>query len=130
MCEKISSVENIKDLIRSRDSEEIAVLEQELYVRLRGKEDILFEIADDPQELINVRAMATRLFIARVFRLSPENPYLEGLADHLSNHKSALIRLGALLGYSDVGKIDCVCKYLSDPHSTLVEQVREILDDA
>ena len=70
-AERVVSVARIKDVIRSRDYEQTEVLERELYLQLKGQEDILCDIVDDPQELINVRAMATRLFIAHVLRASP-----------------------------------------------------------
>ncbi len=128
--ERIWSVERIKDIIRSRDSEQIAVLEDDLYDRLNGQEDIFSHIANDPQELINVRAMAARLFIATVFRLGSSGAHLQALADPLSRHRSPLIRLGVLLGYSDAGNMECVRKFLADPHPAVAEQALEILEDA
>ena len=129
-AERVVSVARIKDVIRSRDYEQTEVLERELYLQLKGQEDILCDIVDDPQELINVRAMATRLFIAHVLRLVPKQPHLEALAEGLSRHQSPLIRLGALLGYSDSEKIECVKEFLSDPHPAVVEEAKEILEDA
>lgn len=128
--ERMRSVERIKDVIRSRDSEENTALEQSLYTDLRGQEDILSDIANDPQELINIRAMATRLFIAQIFSLKAREYRLEALADQLSHHESPLIRLGALLGFSDSRKFERVREYLSDRHPVVVDQAQEILEDA
>jgi cell division protein FtsB len=116
---QLIAVQLIKDIIRSSDIEESEEAENELYRQLTGRETVLQNIAMDSNELINVRAMAARLFVAKLGRAETE----------LLNHRSSLIRLGVVLGFADARKWDLVKKFINDPHPVVAEEAKELLED-
>ncbi len=112
----------IKDLIRSCDQDEADQLKTIIFNELEGNINILSEIALDDSNLINVRAIAARLFFAKVTN-TPLHHSLRG-------HRSSLIRLGVVYGLADSGQWEEVSKYLRDRHATVSKRTQEIIDDA
>lgn len=117
---QLTAVQLIKDIIRSSDIEESEVAENELYRKLTGRETILQSIVMNPNELINVRAMAARLLVAKFGRAETK----------LLSHRSSLVRLGVVLGFADANEWDEVRKFTSDPHLVVSKEAQELLEDA
>jgi hypothetical protein len=118
----------IKDIIRARDEEDIESLEKELYRLLQGQEQILVETVLDDTYLINVRAMAARLFLAKTAKSGKK--IKQTTLDLLFRHPSPLIRLGVVLGLADACAWDAVRSFCDDAHSTVADEAKELLADA
>jgi hypothetical protein len=129
--EKRKAILLIQGIVQAYNLGETDVLERELYSRIHSQEDILSDIINDPQQRISIRAMASRLFIAKVFgsRTLAWKNHLRNLAAAISYHESPMIRMGALLGYSDAGATEIVRNYLSDPHPTVSAEALDLLED-
>jgi hypothetical protein len=127
-----ASVKVIKDIIRSSELDDTADLERKLYTRLDGYEFILEYIAMDHRELINVRAMAARLFFARVKSQDYTQRSLanELMAASIAKHDIPLIRLGVVLGLADAQAWEDVKIFLTDPHPKVKQRAEELLEDA
>jgi hypothetical protein len=114
------TIQLIRDIIRSSSVEEAELLESRLYKQLNGKESILIDVVVDSNELINVRAMAARLYVSKTGQA--------GAA--IRDHNSALIRLGVLLGYADAEKWELVNEFINDPNPVVADEAKELLEDA
>jgi hypothetical protein len=118
----------IKDIIRARDEDEIASIETELYSMLAGHEQALSDITLDKVYLINVRAMAARLFLAKIAK--PGTSLNRAVFEPLLKNQSPLIRLGVVWGLADAGDWDAVRSFTNDSHMAVAEEARDLLADA
>lgn len=127
-----TSVKVIKDIIRSSELDDTADLERKLYTQLDGYELILEYIAMDERELINVRAMAARLFFARIKSQDYTQRSLANklMASSIAKHAIPLIRLGVVLGLADAQAWDDIKSFLTDPHPKVKQRAEELLEDA
>ncbi|MGA7954866.1 MAG: hypothetical protein WCA07_15235 [Gloeobacterales cyanobacterium] len=127
-----TSVKVIKDIIRSSELDDTADLERKLYTLLDGYEIILGYIAMDNRELINVRAMAARLFFARIKSQDYTQCSLANklMAASIAKHAIPLIRLGVVLGLADARAWDDIKSFLTDPHPKVKQRAEELLEDA
>lgn len=126
-------IDSIKDIIRAVSDREMDKITLQLYKRLQRQEHLLADLVDDRHELINVRAMAARLLIARIHTpefLSCGDIILHSKVHSIEKHNSPLIRLGALLGFADAGNWEKVKEFSKDPHSTVAEEAKELIEDA
>lgn len=123
-------VEAIRDLIKSRDDEDILLCEQIVWNLVYLQEEQLVPIILDKKELLNVRAMAARLLFAKSVSIKDRNPELGMVLDALSQHASPLIRLGVVLGLGDAWDFKRVREFLTDLHPKVAEEAQDILDDA
>jgi hypothetical protein len=125
------SVKVIKAIIRSSELDDTADLEHKLYALLDGHELILRNIAMDHRELINVRAMAARLFFARVKSQNyNQRSLINNMAASIAKHDIPLIRLGVVLGLADAQAWEDVKSFLTDPHPKVKQRAEELLEDA
>jgi hypothetical protein len=123
-------VEAIRELIKSRDDEDMLLCEQIVWNLVYLHEEQLVPIILDKEELINVRAMAARLLFAKSISIRARIPELGLLLDALSQHGSPLIRLGVVLGLGDAWDFKRVSVFLKDLHPKVVEEAQDILDEA
>lgn len=121
------AVHDTKRIIKTSDLSESEDIENEMQHYLTDDKDILVDIAFDRSELINVRAMATRIFVAM---LQPsDDRSLQYACERLTHHKDPMIRNGALLGFADAGAWKMVKLFVDDSDSIVQEEAIEILDD-
>ena len=116
--------ESIRSFISGDGEEDIVAWLKDLNREIPDSQGELFQIVEDDNELLNVRAMAARLLTAGV----PDLPPLDYA--RLREHPSPLVRLGTLLGLGDCGRRDRLKDFLNDPVSQIVEEAEDLLEDA
>lgn len=126
------AIARIKDIIRAQEPQEIQELEEALYNDLGSRYEILSDVALDEEALINIRAIAARLFVSKVGSRS----MVTGLSERetgltrLAEHDNPLIRLGVVLGFADARNWEKVRDFAADTHPSVREEARELLNDA
>jgi hypothetical protein len=118
--------ELIKDLIRSREDSEAEELENRLKETVGNQDEIFLALITDPEELINVRAIATRYFVGAANRNKPTYSLIRAL---LSQHGSALIRCGVIRGLQDAKEIENIRPFLNDQTPGVVAVAKEALEE-
>jgi hypothetical protein len=123
------AIEIIEDIITAQQEDEIEEYQAQLYETVAEHTSLLGQIVLDSSRLINVRAMAARLFLGRVAPLGGDG-FQEQLARQAMGNKSPLVRLGAVLGLADAGDIRSIRPFLMDSFPEVAKTAQEILDDA
>jgi hypothetical protein len=122
-------VAEIKNFIRSGEEvEEIDGIKAICEI-VEGHEEFLLKIIEDRDELINVRAVASRVLSWKAHSVNLYNERLQSMLKRFSHTKSPLIRLGALLGANDAGDIISMRSYVGDDNPEIDKEARELLED-
>lgn len=120
-------IADIREMIRSTDPVESDEYERSVVRHAANNRVILLQIAEDPELLKNVRAVATRLFIGMT--QPSDSHYLLHGRDRLSTHSSPMIRLGAAMGFAEKGDDQRVRLMQNDPHPVVQEEVEDLLEE-
>jgi len=102
--------------------------DSEMVTDLRGivkkNPNILFDFAENDQELLSSRALAAR-FAVVLWGKRVDQQRVETLA----NHRSPMIRAGVMYGFGDLKDIDRVKVFLNDSHATVRIETQSVLSD-
>lgn len=101
-----------------------SVLIERLKTLLQKQDNLLFEFANDQQELINHRALAARMAVALC-----DDPRSSERVMTLAGHRSPLLRLGVMYGFADRDDMDAVKTFLADSHDVVSRETRDMLED-
>jgi len=121
------AVHDIKRIIKTPNLGEADSIEAEIQAYIIDAKDILLDIASNSGELINVRAMAARLFVGMLQQSDPR--FLHLGCERLVHHSSPMIRHGALLGFADIEDRGRVKLFQRDHHPIVRSEAAEILDE-